>query len=329
MEIGTNPMPALSSDSFSASYDKSTKYVTAGIFVVLLTVMAAIHSIVVGSLIALLLVAMYAWSPRSYTISGRSIAVKRLAGRIRIPLDGIREARIATPSDFQDCIRTFGNGGLFGYYGQFNTAKLGSCTWYVTNLSNRVVVITSAKTAVFSPDDVDGFLAAIRASVPVALPAPGEPLLRSPASSTFGALTGLVVGGAIALAVMAVVTFAMVYSPGPPSYTLTPDSLTIHDRFYPVTLPASSVDIEHVRLIDSSVDTEWRTTARTNGFANGHYRSGWFRVASGKTVRLYQAGSGRIVLLPPKGDGAAVLLEARDPEKFLREVRQEWSGQRQ
>jgi hypothetical protein len=172
MEIGTNPMPALSSDSFSASYDNSTKLVSASIFVVLLVAMAAIHSYVVGSLAALLLVAAYAWSPRSYTISGRSIIVKRLAGSARIPLDGIREARIATPADLQDCIRTFGNGGLFGYYGQFSTAKLGSCTWYVTNRSNSVVVITRAKTAVFSPDDVDGFLAAVRASAP--LPTPQE-----------------------------------------------------------------------------------------------------------------------------------------------------------
>ena len=46
---------------------------------------------------------------------------------------------------------------------------------------------------------------------------------------------------------------------------------------------------------------------RTNGFANAHYASGWFRVASGKTVRMYRAGGTRLVLLPPKGDGAAVL----------------------
>jgi hypothetical protein len=86
-------MLTLSSNSFSASYENSTKYLPAGIFVVLLAVTAAIHRFVVGSLVALLLVATYAWSPRSYTIS--------------------------------------------------------------------------AKTAVFSPDDVDGFLAAIRASAPV------------------------------------------------------------------------------------------------------------------------------------------------------------------
>jgi hypothetical protein len=108
---------------------------------------------------------------------------------------------------------------------------------------------------------------------------------------------------------MAVVGFAFAYSPGPPSYTLTAESLTIHDRFYPVTLPPSGVDIEHIRLIDVGADADWRPTARTNGFANAHYRSGWFRVASGKKIRMYQADSTHLVLLPPKGDGAAVLLE--------------------
>ena len=86
------------------------------------------------------------------------------------------------------------------------------------------------------------------------------------------------------------------------------------------------MDIEHIRLIDVGADADWRPTARTNGFANAHYRSGWFRVASGKTVRMYRADSTRLVLLPPKGDSAAVLLEARDPEEFIREVRQRWSN---
>jgi hypothetical protein len=47
---------------------------------------------------------------------------------------------------------------------------------------------------------------------------------------------------------------------------------------------------------------------------------------SGKTVRMYWTDGRRLVLLPPKSDGAAVLLETTDPEKFVREVRQEWSG---
>jgi hypothetical protein len=86
------------------------------------------------------------------------------------------------------------------------------------------------------------------------------------------------------------------------------------------------VDVEHIRVIDLGVDTEWRPTERTNGFANAHYASGWFRVASGKTVRMYRAGGTRLVLLPPIGDGAAVLLEVAEPEKFVVEVRRKWSG---
>jgi len=114
------------------------------------------------------------------------------------------------------------------------------------------------------------------------------------------------------------------YAPGPPIYTLPPQSLTIHDRFYPVTVSAAAVDVANIRVIDLNADKDWRPAARTNGFANSHYRSGWFRVASGRTVRMYQANGGRLVLLPPKGDGNAILLETADPEKFVAEVRQEW-----
>jgi hypothetical protein len=297
--------------------------ISAGVFVFMLLLAVVIPGVFMGCLGALLLVATYTWSPRSYTVSERSIVVKRLIGTVRIPLDGIREARIATPDDFRDCLRLLGNGGLFGYYGQFSTARLGECTWYVTNQSNAVVVITRAGTTVFSPDDADGFLAAIQASVPV--PPAMPPLLNSLQSHRAGVPASMLVGGAIAIVVLALVGFAVAYAPGPPTYTLTAQSLIIHDRFYPVTLQAAGVDTEHIRLIDFGVDKEWRPTARTNGFANSHYNSGWFRVASGKTVRMYRAGSTRLVLLPPNGDGTAVLLETTDPEKFMREVRQAWS----
>ena len=319
-------MPSATTASFHASYDKSTKLISAGIFVLLLVLTAVIPSVLVGPLAALLLLGAYAWSPRNYSISDRSIVVKRLIGSVRIPLDGIREARIATPDDFRDCYRLFGNGGLFGYYGQFSTAKLGNCTWYVTNRSNAVVVVAGAKTAVFSPDETDGFLAAIHASVPVPKAPQAEPLLNSLQSYKPGVPASMLVGGAIAIVVLAVVAFAMLYSPGPPDCTLTAETLIIHDRFYPVTLQAGGVDVARVRLVDLGVDTEWRPVARTNGFANAYYRSGWFRVASGKTVRMYQADGRRLVLLPPKGDGAAVLLESTDPEKFVGELRQAWAG---
>src|SRR5450759_2872986 len=127
-------MPSSPSTSFAASYDKTAKLISAGVFVLLLLLTVVIPGVFVGCLAALLLVATYAWSPRSYSISERSVSVKRLIGSVRIPLDRIREARIATPDDFRDCIRLLGNGGLFGYYGPVSYTHL-------TLPKNRAVMI--------------------------------------------------------------------------------------------------------------------------------------------------------------------------------------------
>jgi hypothetical protein len=116
----------------------------------------------VGCLGALLLIINYAWSPGCYTVSGRFIIINRLIGTVRVPLEGIREARRATPDDLRGCVRLAGSGGLFGYYGLFRTATLGKCSWYVTNRRNSVVVITAARTIVVSPDELDRFLSAVR-----------------------------------------------------------------------------------------------------------------------------------------------------------------------
>ncbi len=284
------------------------------------------HSVIVAGLEAMALLLAYAYSPGGYAVSGRSIIVQRIIGNVSIPLDGIREARAATADDFRGCIRVCGNGGLFGYYGLFRTSKLGKSSWYVSNRSKAVVVVTQSKTTVLSPDDVDGFLAAVHASAPVATTAPGAPPLDAARAFGPGRLVGTAIGAIFAVVVIAVVAFAVLYSPGPPSYTLTPQSLTIRDRFYPVTLIPSLVDIDHVRIVDFGVDTEWVPTARTTGFANGHYRSGWFRLANGERVRLYRADGTRLVLLPGKGGGTSVLLEAKYPEQFMEELRQEWSN---
>ncbi|MGA3028412.1 MAG: PH domain-containing protein [Bryobacteraceae bacterium] len=318
-------MPPGESQSFSASFDSTTKIVSVVVFVVLLLAAAVTRSAIVAGLGAAVILLSFAYSPRGYAILERSIVVNRLIGNVRIALDGIREIRAATTDDFRGCLRLWGSGGLFGYYGIFQTSRLGRGTWYVTNRSNAVVVITDAKTVLFSPDNVDGFITAIRVAAPLPQFAVAGPSLRSRQFSGSGSSILKLVGLAVGIGVVAFVTFALLYSPGPPSYTLTPEALTIHDRFYPVTAKAAAVALEHIRIVDLGTDTDWRPVARTNGFANAHYQSGWFRVANGQKVRMYRAGSSRLVLLPPRGDGAAVLLETGEPEKFVAELRREWS----
>jgi hypothetical protein len=268
----------------------------------------------------------YAYSPTRYEIAGRYVIVKRLIGEVRIPLGGIRQMRLFNSADCRGCIRLWGSGGLFGYYGLFRTKTLGRSRWYVTNRKNRVVVVTGQETAVFSPDNLAGFQSAIRAAVPVPETPPAGAWPRARQSKSTPAWVFVLPGVTIGLVVAALVTCAVVYAPGPPKYTLTATSLSINDRFYPVMLPATAVDLEHIRVVDISTDPEWRPTERTNGFANSHYHSGWFRAANGSKVRMYWATARRLVLLPPKDDGVPVLLEIDQPDRFVEDVQQLWSG---
>jgi len=317
-------MLANGSQYFSASYDLTTKIISTAACVVFGLIFLATMNTIVAVVCAAVIVVSYAYSPRGYTISNGRVAVKRLLGNADVPLDGVREVRRATADDFMGGIRLFGDGGLFGYYGLFRTSKLGKCTWYVTNRSNAVVMVTSAKTYIFSPDDADGFIAAVRPPL-VSGTQPAEVLGGSLSSGLASQMPKLIVA-LIVIAGIAFALFSIFYSPGLPSYTITPDSLTIHDHFYPVTVKAADVDIAHIRIVDIDTDPDWRPTARTNGFANARYHSGWFRVANGQTVHLYRADGRLLVLLPPLGKAQAVLLETADPQKFVDELRQKWSA---
>jgi len=303
--------------AFSASYDSTAKVISAVVCLLVIAVAWVVHMVFLAVLFPLLIGFTYAYSPRGYAISGGAIVVRRLIGDIRVPLADVREVRAGTPDDFTGCLRLWGNGGLFGYTGLFQTTKLGTCRWYVTNRSKAVIVATQSKTLVLSPDDVAGFMGA--AGVTSNVSPSGAPPFQSARHSA-----GAIAGVGIAVLVLAFITMTVLYSPGPPGYTLTADRLTIHDRFYPVTLQADSIDAGHARIVDLAQESEWRPTLRTNGFANSHYQSGWFRVANGKTVRLYRAGGNRLVLIPPKGDSAPVLYQAKDPAQLVQGL-QRWA----
>ncbi len=138
-----------------------------------------------------------------------------------------------------------------------------------------------------------------------------------------GLLHGLILAIMVALLILPLAAIFF-YSPGPPKYIMNSEGLTIHDRFYPVTVKAADVDIEHMKVVDIRTNPHWRPTARTNGIGARYYKAGWFRVAGGEKVRMYRTTSQRLVLLPPKGPSMPVLMEARQPEAFIQKLRQAW-----
>lgn len=307
-----------------ATYDTTSKIITTVVFVIVVIVIVLTRNAIIGGLCAALIAVSFLYSIRGYEITGGAIVVKRFLGKVLIPLDSVRGIRAATPADFEGSIRLWGNGGVFGYYGLFQTTKLGKCSFYVTNRNNTVVVATDEKNFVLSPADVAGFIAAVHDAAPAA---GGSEEVPETVRFAGGKRTFIYwILAAIGLVALGMVVLATMYAPGPPSYTLTPASLAIHDRFYPVTVDASDVDVTSIRVVDIATDPEWRPTARTNGFSNAHYHSGWFRVASGKTVRMYWANATLLVLLPPLGNGTPVLLEENNPDQFASQLQREWRG---
>lgn len=309
---------------FRASYDALTKIASAGVLFLLAGIAAATRSQIVIAIGAAIFFLSFALSPRGYFVGGRSIRVKRLIGNPEIPLDGLREARALSGDDLRGCIRLFGSGGLFGYYGLFRTSALGRSTWYVTSRARIVLLSLAAKTVLLSPDDTAGFLAALKISAPAQPAGTADDLRFSLLSGNRGASGSKPIGAAIGVCALALSAFAMLYSPGPPRLTLTPGSLTVHDRFYPITIGADTVDVADVRIVNLGPESPWRPVRRTNGFGNGRYQSGWFRLANGNIVRMYRSGGRQLVLLPPAGKGAAVLLQTANPAQFIEDLRRAW-----
>ena len=313
--------------SFGAHFDRLTQIVSGGMVLMLVAVpLIAMKAGAVAVLVALASLAVlalaFAFSPRDFEISDGAFRVKRLIGDVVFPLTSLRFVRDAAPADFQGCVRLWGSGGLFGYYGLFWSKALGKSTWYVTDRRKAMVMANGSQVVLVSPEDRGGFLEAIEH-------ADGETLAPCSKSAAGGLALALTVIFAIVGVILAlVVAMVVFYAPGRPPLDLTRESLVIHSRFYGTTVAASSVDAAHVRVVDLRTESGWKPTMRTNGFGNPHYRAGEFKTADGRAVELFTTGSERLVLLPRfSNDGLPILLDVNEPDQFAARIRQEWSGQ--
>ena len=323
----------MADQTFGAHHDRMTQIISGSAVVLLVAIpLMAIRSGTVAIVLALFSAAAialaYGYSPRGFEISDGAFRVKRLMGDVVFPLTSLRFVRDANPADFRGSVRLWASGGLFGYYGLFWSKALGKSKWYVTDRSKAIVLTYGSQTVLVSPEDHDGFVAAIeRADAGISAPSAES----ADTGRRFINIAGFairIVGFAIGGLGLAIGAAALLYAPGRPPVDLTGDALVIHSRFCGMTVPASSVDAAHVRVVDLQTESGWRPTMKTYGFDNPHYRAGNFRTANGQAIKLFTTGSERLVLLPPSSqDGLPVLLDVDDPDQFAARLRQQWSGQ--
>lgn len=103
----------------------------------------------------------YLYAPKFYEIDVVNLIIHRPSGVKVIPVNEIAELRILSQQEMSGLIRTFGVGGLFGYFGKFYSSKIGHVTLFATQRENRIFIQTiSGNKFILTPDDL-GMLGAL------------------------------------------------------------------------------------------------------------------------------------------------------------------------
>lgn len=102
----------------------------------------------------LVLLGTWAFSPKGYEIRNGKLTIKRIIGDFDIGLHEIIGVKELTTEETKGTIRTFGVGGLFGYFGRFYIPKIGRVIFFATQRKNKVLIIKKdEKQFILSPDD--------------------------------------------------------------------------------------------------------------------------------------------------------------------------------
>jgi len=155
---------------YKASLDTLAKIIT--IFVLLLfpfiiwtnwnlisSVPGSVTFILIHTLPTILFIAAiaigYIYSTKKYIIRNGDLVIVRPVKEKRILISDIEEARLVEKGEMFGTIRTFGVGGMFGYFGKYYNSAFGSITLYTTQKKNRIFIRTKqGNKIIISPDDV-------------------------------------------------------------------------------------------------------------------------------------------------------------------------------
>ncbi len=124
----------------------------------LLSAKGDISVIIIQALVLFFLAATFfgCWffAPSSYSVNDRFLIINRPVGNIKFPISSIKTIQQLNPGEMKAVIRTFGVGGLFGYYGNHYSSKFGNVIFYATRLNRKVLIETrEGKKIIITPDD--------------------------------------------------------------------------------------------------------------------------------------------------------------------------------
>ena len=151
---------------YKNSFDRTTKVISTLTCLLLISLVVKfwfddiglIINMIMTVLFAFLLLLSYAWSPNQFETDALNITIRKMWNPIVIPRETIIESRLIEADDISGSVRLMGSGGLFGYYGKFNNSKLKTYNLQAGNRVNLVLIKTTDKTYVLTPDNREAFL---------------------------------------------------------------------------------------------------------------------------------------------------------------------------
>jgi Bacterial PH domain len=156
--------------TYKTSLDNLAKGITIGVTILFAIIIIGQYSIIkdagqaipIYTTVTLLLIYFiaFAFRPINYSLTADKLIIHRLFADVKIDRNQIKSVELLDKNEIGWAFRTFGVGGLFGYYGKFANTKLGNMTWYATRKDRTVLVQTSDnKKIILTPNDPDKFVA--------------------------------------------------------------------------------------------------------------------------------------------------------------------------
>jgi hypothetical protein len=153
---------------YKASLDKTAILIT--ILVSLLFGALIVFNFILPLAILLMIIYLICMllKPLNYEITENELIIRRLIKSVHIERSDIESIELLDKSELKGTVRTFGVGGLFGWYGKFANSKLGDMTWYVTRRDKPVLIIKKdGKKILISPDEAAAFLIKLKDIKPI------------------------------------------------------------------------------------------------------------------------------------------------------------------
>lgn len=101
----------------------------------------------------------FLYRPIDYRTTDSQLIVSRLIKKVVLDKSEVLNVELLTNEDLKWTIRTFGVGGLFGYFGKFRNSKIGNMIWYATRRNNAILIsLKDGQKIVITPDDPESLI---------------------------------------------------------------------------------------------------------------------------------------------------------------------------